>query len=175
MDSRQTQPWSRPDSQARNRIQQARRDVSGALSFDILSNEHIKPVEYYELPGSYPTVSEDDAQQTSDESPKPSFSRISQKKSISKRTNSTSDAKSTVKSPNDIVIAVFGLTGTGKSSFISKLTGKDVNIGHGLTVLRNKFGNTLRGSDPHRVLPNLLRGTVNPVGRASSFTLYDTS
>jgi hypothetical protein len=33
---------------------------------------------------------------------------------------------------NDIVIAVFGLTGTGKSSFISKLTGKDVKIGHNL-------------------------------------------
>ena len=33
---------------------------------------------------------------------------------------------------NDIVIAVFGQTGTGKSSFISKLTGKDLQIGHGL-------------------------------------------
>ncbi|MCJ1429209.1 hypothetical protein MMC29_007122, partial [Sticta canariensis] len=35
-------------------------------------------------------------------------------------------------SSNDIVIAVFGLTGSGKSNFISKLTGKDVKIGHGL-------------------------------------------
>jgi len=31
-----------------------------------------------------------------------------------------------------IVVAVFGLTGTGKSTFISKLTGRDVKIGHGL-------------------------------------------
>ena len=35
-------------------------------------------------------------------------------------------------SSNDIVIAVFGLTGAGKSSFISKLTGMDLQIGHGL-------------------------------------------
>ena len=35
-------------------------------------------------------------------------------------------------STNDIVIAIFGLTGSGKSSFISKLTGKEVKIGHGL-------------------------------------------
>jgi hypothetical protein len=33
---------------------------------------------------------------------------------------------------NKIVVAVFGLTGTGKSSFISRLTGQDVKIGHGL-------------------------------------------
>ena len=31
-----------------------------------------------------------------------------------------------------IVIAVFGLTGTGKSSFISKLTGQELKIGHDL-------------------------------------------
>ena len=31
-----------------------------------------------------------------------------------------------------IVIAVFGLTGTGKSSFISKLTGEELEIGHDL-------------------------------------------
>lgn len=31
-----------------------------------------------------------------------------------------------------IVVAVFGLTGTGKSNFIRKLTGQDVEIGHGL-------------------------------------------
>jgi hypothetical protein len=33
---------------------------------------------------------------------------------------------------NKIVVAIFGLTGTGKSSFISKLTGREVKIGHGL-------------------------------------------
>ena len=32
----------------------------------------------------------------------------------------------------EIVIAVFGMTGTGKSSFIETLTGQDVGIGHGL-------------------------------------------
>lgn len=38
----------------------------------------------------------------------------------------------TTPSTNDNVIAIFGLTGSGKSSFISKLTGKEVKIGHGL-------------------------------------------
>ncbi|KAK2794373.1 hypothetical protein FQN52_008732 [Onygenales sp. PD_12] len=33
---------------------------------------------------------------------------------------------------NNIIIAVFGQTGSGKSSFISKLTGLPVEIGHGL-------------------------------------------
>lgn len=42
-------------------------------------------------------------------------------------------------SPNDIVIAVFGLTGSGKSNFISKLTGKDVEIGHGLQSCEQLF------------------------------------
>lgn len=33
---------------------------------------------------------------------------------------------------NHIVIAVCGVTGTGKSTFISKVSGKEVAIGHGL-------------------------------------------
>ena len=47
------------------------------------------------------------------------------------KSNSSSKASPTIFS-NNIVIAVFGLTGTGKSSFISTLTGQDVKIGHGL-------------------------------------------
>lgn len=43
------------------------------------------------------------------------------------------DSKAAVGIPQkDILIALFGVTGTGKSSFISKLTGQDVKIGHGL-------------------------------------------
>jgi hypothetical protein len=34
--------------------------------------------------------------------------------------------------PQPIIIAVFGKTGTGKSSFIKGVTGKDLKIGHGL-------------------------------------------
>lgn len=45
----------------------------------------------------------------------------------------------TTSSSNDIVIAVFGLTGSGKSNFISKLTGKDVEIGHGLQSCEQLF------------------------------------
>ena len=34
----------------------------------------------------------------------------------------------------DVVIAVMGLTGVGKSSFIKNVTGReDIQIGHGLT------------------------------------------
>jgi len=34
----------------------------------------------------------------------------------------------------DVVIAVMGLTGVGKSSFIKNVTGReDIHIGHGLT------------------------------------------
>ena len=46
---------------------------------------------------------------------------------------------SATSSSNDIVIAVFGLTGSGKSNFISKLTGKDVAIGHGLQSCEQLF------------------------------------
>jgi len=35
-------------------------------------------------------------------------------------------------SSNPIIIAVFGKTGTGKSSFIKGVTGQDLKIGHGL-------------------------------------------
>lgn len=34
---------------------------------------------------------------------------------------------------NDIVIAVMGVTGVGKSSFIKRMTGQDVFVGHGLS------------------------------------------
>ncbi|RFN48651.1 hypothetical protein FIE12Z_7117 [Fusarium flagelliforme] len=36
-------------------------------------------------------------------------------------------------SPDDIVIAVMGVTGAGKSTFINQVTGENVEIGHGLT------------------------------------------
>jgi hypothetical protein len=36
-----------------------------------------------------------------------------------------------------IVIAVFGQTGTGKTSFIKAVTGKDLQIGHSLTSCEN--------------------------------------
>ncbi|KAH7253014.1 P-loop containing nucleoside triphosphate hydrolase protein [Fusarium solani] len=35
-------------------------------------------------------------------------------------------------SPNDVVIAVMGVTGAGKSTFIGKVTGQDVKVGHSL-------------------------------------------
>lgn len=34
--------------------------------------------------------------------------------------------------PQDVVIAVMGVTGAGKSTFISHLTTENVGIGHGL-------------------------------------------
>lgn len=36
-------------------------------------------------------------------------------------------------SPDDIIIAVMGMTGAGKTSFISRCVGRDVGIGHGLS------------------------------------------
>ena len=49
----------------------------------------------------------------------------------SRRTGATLEKK--------IVIAVFGMTGTGKSTFISKLTGQNVEIGHGLQSCTTHF------------------------------------
>jgi signal recognition particle receptor subunit beta len=34
--------------------------------------------------------------------------------------------------PDDIIIAVMGITGSGKTTFISHFADKDVEIGHGL-------------------------------------------
>ncbi|MCJ1435575.1 hypothetical protein MMC27_004949 [Xylographa pallens] len=63
--------------------------------------------------------------------PKPiKFSTKHSSKDSSKARKETKNSEGP--SANDIVIAVFGLTGAGKSSFISKLTGKDLRIGHGL-------------------------------------------
>ena len=61
--------------------------------------------------------------------PKPT--RFNAKGPSKNKFNSGTKTNSTAPS-NNIFIAVFGSTGTGKSSFISKLTGKDVKIGHGL-------------------------------------------
>lgn len=38
-----------------------------------------------------------------------------------------------------IVIAVFGQTGTGKTSFIKAVTGKDLQIGHSLTSCETHY------------------------------------
>lgn len=38
-----------------------------------------------------------------------------------------------------IVIAVFGRTGTGKSSLIKSVSGQDVNVGHGLTSCKAAY------------------------------------
>lgn len=38
-----------------------------------------------------------------------------------------------------IVIAVFGKTGTGKTSFIKAVTGKDLKVGHGLTSCKAAY------------------------------------
>lgn len=35
-------------------------------------------------------------------------------------------------SKEDIIIAVMGVTGAGKSTFVSLLSGEDIEIGHGL-------------------------------------------
>lgn len=45
---------------------------------------------------------------------------------------------------NEIVIVVFGLTGSGKSTIISNLTGKDLKIGHGLQSCEHLFPSTLK-------------------------------
>lgn len=47
------------------------------------------------------------------------------------RTNLSQSTPDTM-SPEDIIIAVMGITGSGKTTFISKCMGKDVGIGHGL-------------------------------------------
>jgi GTP-binding protein EngB required for normal cell division len=50
----------------------------------------------------------------------------------------SSSQDSTAKTASDSsVIAVFGMTGTGKSSFIRKLTGTEVKVGHGLHSCRS--------------------------------------
>lgn len=41
-------------------------------------------------------------------------------------------AKLTLASPEDVVIAVMGITGAGKSTFINHLVDQDVKIGHEL-------------------------------------------
>ncbi|MCJ1386854.1 hypothetical protein MMC17_009982 [Xylographa soralifera] len=70
--------------------------------------------------------------------PKPS--KLSTKDSLKDSSKTRKDTKSYGgSSSTDIVIAVFGLTGTGKSSFISKLTGKDLQIGHGLQSCTSKI------------------------------------
>jgi ABC-type uncharacterized transport system ATPase component len=38
-----------------------------------------------------------------------------------------------LRSPNDRFIAVMGVTGAGKSTFISRCAGQDVTVGHDLT------------------------------------------
>ena len=39
---------------------------------------------------------------------------------------------STIISKNDIIIAIMGVTGAGKSTFISLLSDQEIEIGHGL-------------------------------------------
>lgn len=41
--------------------------------------------------------------------------------------------------PRDIFILVIGRTGSGKSTFISRCTGKDAQVGHGLHSCKNDF------------------------------------
>jgi 50S ribosome-binding GTPase len=43
-----------------------------------------------------------------------------------------SEPASDAMSPDDIIIAVMGITGSGKTTFISRCMGEDVGIGHGL-------------------------------------------
>ena len=80
--------------------------------------------------------------ETSDPCTSPSQSPNSSKLESSMATKSSTkdspkpkhnrEPRPVISKSRDIVIAVFGLTGTGKSSFISKLTGKEVKIGHSL-------------------------------------------
>ncbi|MCJ1390893.1 hypothetical protein MMC18_003754 [Xylographa bjoerkii] len=114
------------------------------IEYEPLTGE--TPVEIYELPGTAFDETEENVAdmkipvelQTSDirsskppKPPKPS--KLSTKDSAKASSKSRKDTKTSGgPSSNDIVIAVFGLTGTGKSSFISKLSGKDLQIGHGL-------------------------------------------
>lgn len=65
--------------------------------------------------------------------------KTSVKDSLSSKLRKGSKTATTPLSNNNIVIAVFGLTGSGKSTFISKLTGKDVEIGHGLQSCEQIF------------------------------------
>ena len=76
------------------------------------------PVEWH-LPTTPPE--EESKNQTDNSGRRPSAGR----RRSSYATRSSPSAK-------PFAIAVFGLTGTGKSSFINTLTGKQVGIGHGL-------------------------------------------
>ncbi|RBR20217.1 hypothetical protein FVER53590_09924 [Fusarium verticillioides] len=49
-------------------------------------------------------------------------------------------------SAGDAVILVMGITGVGKSTFISKLTGEDAGIGHDLASYEERLGHRTRES-----------------------------
>lgn len=77
------------------------------------------------------------------------------------RTEDTGMSTDVVEENKPIVIAVFGQTGTGKTSFIKAATGEDLQIGHSLTscethhiVLRIKILGSLLGL---KQAPNMLK------------------
>ena len=57
----------------------------------------------------------------------------------------------------DVYVAVMGVTGAGKSTFIEKLTGKEVNIGHGLFSCKYFSPAHLNTSNTHYLWFKVLR------------------
>lgn len=133
MDSRQAEPWSQPDPTGRSGLERPYDQVPGTFPSGIVYHQFNKPVSCMELEGS--TLAELDAKTRpiQDLVPKPS------EKPTSKRTVSSPRVEQTIKPSNAIVIAVFGLTGTGKSSFISKLSGRDVKRGEGFNSCKQPY------------------------------------
>ena len=144
MEGRLNAPWSALDQPNINRraIDDSVQRMPGMYPTEYEPFMGATPGEIHELPGTASNEVDEDVSkmkfsvdlETSDiRSPKPPRPPKPSKLSAKYSSTSRKDTKSSGgPSSNNIVIAVFGLTGTGKSSFISKLTGKDLQIGHGL-------------------------------------------
>lgn len=132
MDFRQAELWSQPGQPDHDGTGQNQNQIPGTFPDETSWDHGNDPVEYFELEG--PTLPEldDNVRKGDSQETKPSINSTLRKKPNPKRTTASPRPKPSVKPGNDIVIAVFGLTGTGKSSFISKLTGRQMKIGHGL-------------------------------------------
>ncbi|KAF3921570.1 hypothetical protein AA313_de0203902 [Arthrobotrys entomopaga] len=61
--------------------------------------------------------------------------------------------------PNAIVIAVMGVTGSGKSTFIATLTGRPIEIGHGLQSCKKPIPNIIYDPQPLNFGPPCIKGT----------------
>lgn len=84
---------------------------------------------------SCPAVPKPDAHSPTIEVPLERERRIGSSRRNSARNptqNTTLRAPNPSSTPSESVIAVFGMTGTGKTSFINRLTGSELKVGHNL-------------------------------------------